>query len=104
MPDLMALIFLATLVLFIVGALLEWLIRRRLRTRHSEEWEALGSPSLILNNSWSSNRRLNRWLKCEDARDLEDSALDALVSARRMLTWSYFVALAVLAFLVVFRL
>jgi len=90
--------------IFLLGILVEFLLRELLRKRYPDQWRAVGAPSLFTNNSWRSNRRLNTWLKSAEARQLSDSYLQGMLIARRMLSWIYFPILIVLGAMIVAQL
>ena len=49
-----------------------------LRTRHPEKYEAMGSPSLIMNNSLSNNISFIKFLFKREWQDLNDAGLASL--------------------------
>ncbi len=49
-----------------------------LETRHPEKYESMGKPSLIMNNSLSSNITFMKFLFKREWRDLDDSGLATL--------------------------
>ncbi len=58
-----------------------------LETRHPEKYEAMGKPSLIMNNNLSSNITFMKFLFKREWRELEDSALSTL--GKSMLIFSF---------------
>lgn len=68
-----------------------------LETRHPEKYESMGKPSLIMNNSLSSNITFMKFLFKLEWRELEDSGLAAL--GKSMLI---FFALYLIGFLTLF--
>ena len=63
-----------------------------LRTRHPEKYEAIGKPSLIMNNSLSNNISFIKFLFKREWQDLDDAGLASL--GKGMLT--FFVIYSVL--------
>ena len=57
---------------------------RILRTRHPEKYAALGSPTLIMNNSIANGRSMFRFLWKREDRSLGDLGLSKLVSFMRV--------------------
>lgn len=49
-----------------------------LETRHPEKYESMGKPSLIMNNSLSSNIKFMKFLFKREWRELDDSGLEKL--------------------------
>lgn len=68
-----------------------------LETRHFEEYEAMGKPSLIMNNSLSSNIKLMKFLFKRKWRELDDSELAKL--SRLMLVFFVIYMIGFLALL-----
>lgn len=67
--------------LFVVIVLLEALWRNAIRVRHPETWKALGSPTLILNNSIANSLRMERFLWRGEYRVLGDRGLNRLAAS-----------------------
>ena len=55
-----------------VGFVLQHLFLSRLRTRHAQTWEALGRPTLFLNNSISKSLAVLRFLWRREYHALSD--------------------------------
>ena len=75
----------ALLVVAAVGGLvLTQFFLRRLRTHHSPTWEALGSPTLVLNNTIRNSTRTCRFIWDGEYRVLDDPVLDMLGTTLRL--------------------
>jgi hypothetical protein len=57
----------------------------RLKARHATAWEALGSPSLFLNNTIGNNRLVLAWLWNRKFRDLQEAQTMRLAGTVRTL-------------------
>jgi hypothetical protein len=68
-----------------------------LETRHPEKYESMGKPSLIMNNSFSSNITFMKFLFKREWRGLDDSGLTIL--GKSMLV---FFAIYMVGFLIIF--
>lgn len=83
----LTLIYLATVHFFM----------RHLRRNHRETWEALGSPSLVLNNTPMSSIRMGKFLLTRRHRTLGDSRLSLYVYVIRLQWASVLCLMLVLA-------
>ena len=92
-PILFGILFCSVLVWFVLCIRLF----KILETRHPEKYESMGKPSLIMNNSLSSNMTFMKFLFKREWRELEDSGLAML--CKSMLV---FFALYTLGFLILF--
>lgn len=78
MKELFPIIFgLLFVLVFVWFALCNWLFKR-LETRHPEKYEAMGKPSLIMNNSISNNISFIKFLFKREYLDLNDPAISNL--------------------------
>jgi len=69
-----------------------WLLAsllRILRSRHSETFRALGSPSLVTNNTVSSSSRTVGWILAGRFRRLGDHQVDRIGGMLRVIFCSY---------------
>ena len=97
MPTLLPILFVLLLVSCVVGLILQHVFLSRLRTRHARTWEALGRPTLFLNNSISNSLAVLRFLWRREYRDLADNELIRFAAFLR----GYLVAYLLLFVLVV---
>lgn len=100
MTDVVALAFFGLFTLQAVGtvAYLVLVVRlfSRLESRHRPVFEALGSPSLLLNNSISNNFKVLGWLWGKDYEGLGDPDTERLAETVRRLLLSLVVTFAIL--------
>jgi len=73
-PIMLGVLFCAVLVWFFLC----YQLFRILETRHPAKYEAMGKPSLIMNNSISNNIRFLRFLFRREWQGLGDSGLESL--------------------------
>lgn len=73
-PIMLGVLFCAVLVWFFLC----YQLFRILETRHPTKYEAMGKPSLIMNNSISNNIRFLRFLFRREWQGLGDSGLESL--------------------------
>lgn len=78
-------IWITLVVLMLVGAVLMKWFYKRLEEQHREEWERMGSPTLILNNSMANQSKVGRFLRRGEYRLLEDPTLTRLALAAKVL-------------------
>lgn len=78
-------LFSILLVVTITGAGLYSRLLTVLRSRHSEVWKALGSPTLIVNNTLRNSLHMWRFVYGGGYRKLEDQDVDRLVTWLRLL-------------------
>jgi hypothetical protein len=72
MHSLLPILFIALLVSAGVGFVLQHTFLSRLRTRHAQTWEALGRPTLFLNNSIPNSLAVLRFLWRREYQSLGD--------------------------------
>jgi hypothetical protein len=87
--------FLGTVAyLFLIASLF-----KRLKASHAPVWEALGSPSLFLNNNIRNNWLVLRWLWTKRYMDLQEPDTIDLAAAVRAVLFTLLANLAVLVVL-----
>lgn len=86
-----------------VGFVLHSRFLKTLKTRHPDVWEALGSPSLFLNNSIKNGWAVQRFLHKKEYLALNDPLFTSQCNFARSFGRAYLVFfIGALAFLVVF--
>ena len=97
MEGLLGFLFVLLMVGCVLGLILQFSFLGRLRTRHPQAWEALGCPSLFLNNSIGNSVAVLRFIWTRDYRALGDEQFVRFADFLRM----YYAAYAILFALVV---
>jgi len=97
MHALLPILFIVLFVSCAVGFVLQYVFLSRLRTRHAQTWEALGRPTLFLNNSISNSLAVLRFIWRRDYRNMTDKQLIRFATFLR----GYLIAYIVLFALVV---
>jgi len=75
---------------FVWAALCYWLFKR-LETQHPEKYEAMGKPSLIMNDSLSNNIYFMKFLFKREYNDLNDPSITRLAQFMRVFFLVYFI-------------
>jgi hypothetical protein len=92
------LIFVALMAMVVVWfGLIIWLFRR-LRTRHPETYETIGSPTLFWNNSMRNNWLFFTFLFSAKHRQLQDAATTRACIFMRIWLIAYVLLIAVMFF------
>ena len=91
MHALLPILFVLLFVSCAAGIILHHTFLSRLRSRHSQTWEALGRPTLFLNNSITSGLAVLRFLWRRDYRALGDEEFARLAGFLRGYMAAYFV-------------
>jgi|SRR5579859_1042211 len=84
MYDLFPFFFFTLLVLFVAGFSLQRAFLARLRTQHPQTWEALGCPTLFLNNSIKNSLAVQRFIWRREYRKLGDPQTTRLANLLRI--------------------
>ena len=91
MHALLPILFVLLFVSCAAGVALHHVFLSRLRSRHSQTWEALGRPTLFLNNSITKSLTVLRFLWRRDYRALGDEEFARLAGFLRGYMAAYFV-------------
>src|SRR4030095_5262182 len=94
MHALLPILFVMLFVSCAVGFVLQYVFLSRLRTRHAQTWEALGRPTLFLNNSVSNSLAVLRFLWRREYRGLADEQFIRFAAFLRGYLAAYFVLFA----------
>ena len=89
MSALLLSLFITLVVAAVVGLGLQHRLLTRLRTHHVQTWEALGRPTLIINNSLTNSVAVLRFLWRREYRALDDSQLVRLAGRLRVILVVY---------------
>ena len=100
MNALLPILFILLVMSCATGFILHYIFLSRLRSRHLQTWEALGRPTLFLNNSITNCLAVLRFLWRRDYRALGDEEFARFASFLRGYMIAYLV-LCVLIFAVV---
>lgn len=95
MDALVAILFVMVWVSCAIGLVLQHVFLSQLRTRHAQTWEALGRPSLFLNNSVSNSLAVLRFLWRREYRCLPDARFVRFANFLRGFLAAYLVLFAV---------
>jgi len=68
--------FVVYLLIFAAAAAFNWAYKRRIRMNHAEAWKALGSPTLLSNNSILNGLRSTNFLLRKRYEELGDETLN----------------------------
>ena len=99
MNDLFPFFFFTLLALFVAGFGLQRAFLARLRKQHPQTWEALGSPTLFLNNSIRNSLAVQRFIWRREYRTLGDPKTARLADLLRICQAAYILIL--IAFVIV---
>ena len=83
------------IVLAAIGISAHAFLVRRLRSHHSNIWEELGSPTLVLNNSISNGLAVQKCIRSGRLESLDDPVLARTSKALRCMGPIYVAAFAV---------
>jgi hypothetical protein len=93
-------LFAALMVMVVVWfGLIIWLFRR-LRTRHPDTYESMGSPTLLWNNSMRNNWLFFTFLVSAKHRELHDVALSRICVFMRIWLVAYVLLFVAMIFLI----
>ncbi len=93
-PFLFGILFCSVLVWFFLC----YQLFKILETRHPEKYESMGKPSLIMNNSLSSNITFMKFLFKSEWRELNDNGLALLSKSMLVFFCAYMVGFLTLFF------
>jgi hypothetical protein len=96
MNSLFPVAFLLLLPSCAAGLVFHAMLLSRLRSRHTQTWEALGRPSLVLNNTISNCLAVQRFLWRREYRGLGDERLARFASFLRYYEAAYIIFFGVL--------
>jgi hypothetical protein len=94
MRALLPILFIILVVSCAVGFVLQHAFLSQLRARHAQTWEALGRPTLFLNNSISNSLAVLRFLWRREYRGLADEQFVRFAAFLRCYLAAYVVLLA----------
>jgi hypothetical protein len=82
--SLSSIFFVILALVFVAGFALTHAVLRRLRARHADTWEALGRPTLIMNNSISNSLAVIRFIFRRDYSDWDDPEFTRMADSLRV--------------------
>ena len=91
MQMLLLILFVLLLASCVAGLVLHHILLSHLRSRHSQAWEALGRPTLFLNNSITNSLAVLRFLWRRDYLALDDDGFARLAGFLRGYMITYLV-------------
>lgn len=96
MNEAQTLVFGVLICAVIIGLYLSHRVYKILENRHPEKYEAMGKPSLIMNNSISNNISFIKFLFKREWRELDDPALSKLSLFLLIFSLAYLIGLVCL--------